>query len=676
MSRPDNNRIVLTCTCEGTMKPDEAALGKAGCNGPPSSQQLCRANLERFRAALTENVPVTVTCTQEAPLFREIGEQDAPTVPLTFANIRETAGWTAEAAKSGPKMAALVASAEVAPSQFSYTTMESAGVTLVLGRDDVALGAATELANSLDITVLLSPGAEVMPPRQTVFPVLQGRIRKASGHLGDFELTVDSYATADPSSRRSLQFGAARDGAVSNADLVVDLTGDQPLFPADELRPGYFRANPRDPIAVALLIKEASQMVGTFDKPVFIDFTPDICAHSRNEITGCTRCLSLCPAGAIAPDGDSVRIDPNICAGCGQCAAACPTGAASYAMPDAATLAQQLRAGLRAWHEAGGTLAPVVLFHDVDHGEPLIFASAHFGTGLPAHVIPFAVNEISQVGPETMAAALAYGAGAIAILGRGRRKHDLSGLETSLALVNDVAQAAGYGVAAELIETDDPDALETALSRFSVSARRDNPASFLPPDDKRGLLVMAFAELNRSAPEPVERIALSQGAPFGAVVLDIDACTLCMACTGACPTNALLDNPETPMLRFTETACVQCGLCENTCPENAITLQPQIDFEAWDAPRRILKEEAPFCCNSCDKPFATPTGIKRVQDRLVDHWMFIGEEGKSRLEMLELCEDCRVEAIVKEGFDPHAEDTRRVRTIEDDIAAKERGKLN
>ncbi len=652
------------------MRLDETALNNAGCGGDPAAHQLCRANLDRFQAALAIGDPVTVTCTQEAPLFREIAETEAPNVDLSFANIRETAGWTADAAESGPKMAALIAAAEVAPSAFSYTAMESNGVALVLGQNDVAVNAAQDLADTLDITVLLMPGAEVTPQRQTVFPVLQGKVAQAEGHLGAFKLTIDSYAAPLPSSRQFLQFESSRNGAVSKADLVIDLTGNTPLFPAADLRPGYFRADPGNPTAVARLVQKAAQMVGTFDKPVFIDFNADICAHSRNEITGCTRCLNLCPTGAILPDGDSVRIDPNICAGCGQCAAACPTGAASYALPNVATLAHQLRAGLRAWHNAGGLWAPMVLFYDTDHGEPLIDASARFGKGIPAHVIPFAVNEISQVGPEVMAAAMAYGAGAVTLLGRARPLHDLSGLHASLALVNDVSATIGHGPAS-LIETDDPDAMEEALAAFPRAPRHENPAGFLPPEDKRGLLVMAFGEMNRSAPRTAETIPLKEGVPFGAVRLDTDACTLCMACTGACPANALIDNPETPMLRFTETACVQCGLCEETCPENAITLEPQIDFKAWNTPRRILKEEEPFCCTGCGKPFATPTGIERIQKRLSDHWMFTGSEGERRLKILELCEDCRVEAVVNEGFDPHDETTRRVRTIEDDLGDRE-----
>lgn len=658
-------RLVLTCTCEGTMAPDGAALARAGCGaGDASAHQLCRAQLDRFRAAVATGQPLTVACTQEAPLFREVAEEMGAEQPLAFANLRETAGWTEQAHDSGPKMAAIIAAAAEAPAPFNVVSMQSEGVALVLGRDDAAVEAARQLAETLNITVLLTPGAQVTPPRATAFPVLQGRIRSARGHLGDFELTVDDYAAPDPSSRRVLAFGMARDGAVSRADLVIDLTGATPLFPAHDLRPGYFRADPRDGAAVADLVRRASQMVGTFDKPQYIDFVPDLCAHSRNRITGCTRCLSLCPTGAISPGVDTVVIDPMVCAGCGQCAAACPTGAASYALPQAETLARRLRAALRAWQAAGGDCAPCILFHDADHGEPLIDAAGRFGRGLPAQVIPLAVNEITQVGPEAMAAALAYGAGSVVILGRARPRHDLTGLQATLALMSDICAATGHGAPA-LIETDDPDALEAALYALPRLPLRANRSSFIPPADKRGLLVMAMAEMNRAAPAPAERIALAAGAPFGAIVVDTDACTLCHACTGACPAGALSDNPERPMLRFTESACVQCGICAATCPEKAITLAPGIDFAAWDAPKRVLNEEDPFCCTGCGKPFGTRSGIERVQAKLAGHWMFTGEGGAERLRVLTLCEDCRVEAVVNDGFDPHAPEQRRVRTADD-----------
>ncbi|HEY4821357.1 MAG TPA: 4Fe-4S ferredoxin, partial [Xanthobacteraceae bacterium] len=87
------DRIVLLCSCEDTMPLAAGAVGKA-CGGADvrTGRQLCRAELERFRAAAASGKPVTVACTQEAPLFAEVAGEAAG--GLSFVNIRETAGWS------------------------------------------------------------------------------------------------------------------------------------------------------------------------------------------------------------------------------------------------------------------------------------------------------------------------------------------------------------------------------------------------------------------------------------------------------------------------------------------------------------------------------------------------------------------------------------------------------
>src|SRR4029453_13834485 len=98
-------------------------------------------------------------------------------------------------------------------------------------------------------------------------------------------------------------------------------------------------------------------------------------------------------------------------------------------------------------------------------------------------------------------------------------------------------------------------------------------------------------------------------APFGTVVLNVEGCTLCLSCVSACPTGALSDELERPVLRFAEDACVQCGLCQATCPEKVIPLPPQLDFRAATAAARVLKEEQPFCCIRCSKPFGVKSSV-------------------------------------------------------------------
>src|SRR5690606_18719269 len=117
-------------------------------------------------------------------------------------------------------------------------SLKSEGITLIYGRDETAIALAERLKDVLDVTVLLTRPGEVAPPRRTDFPVLKGTIARATGWLGAFELTVNDFAHPAPSSRDRLVFGAPRDGAVSRCDIVVDVSGGVPLFPAGELRVG------------------------------------------------------------------------------------------------------------------------------------------------------------------------------------------------------------------------------------------------------------------------------------------------------------------------------------------------------------------------------------------------------------------------------------------------------
>ncbi|MFM8750480.1 MAG: 4Fe-4S ferredoxin, partial [Rhabdaerophilum sp.] len=199
-STPRKGAILALCSCERTFSPDEAVITrglKAAGQEPAivACSQLCGADrhlLGRFAGAST----VTIACEQEQASLRTGLSEAGFAGEARFVDIRDRAGWGSEGATAGPKMAALLATAQLPMPALPFFTMESQGVTLVYGRDEVALEVAARLADTLDITVMLAKPGAVVPPRNRDFPIACGVIRQAKGHLGTFELMLDGFALA------------------------------------------------------------------------------------------------------------------------------------------------------------------------------------------------------------------------------------------------------------------------------------------------------------------------------------------------------------------------------------------------------------------------------------------------------------------------------------------------
>lgn len=650
------NRTCLICNCEGTLPLDAQALAQTlKAEEPRVARQLCRTEISRL-GEVGEGERLLLACTQEHAIVEETlrerwGEEAG--IDLALVNIRERAGWSREGARAMPKIAALLAEAALEREPVPGVVFESQGVALVYGRDETAIEAARLLAGKLDVTVLLSRPHDIIPPRATDFPVLRGTVRNAKGYLGAFELVVDDYAAPAPFSRAVLEFGPARAGAVSQCDVILDMSGRAPLFPAGHKRDGYLRADPGSPAAVLEAVMKAGDLTGTFDKPRYVNYRADLCAHSRNRRTGCTRCLDVCPTGAITPDGDHVAIDPYVCAGCGACNAVCPTGAATYADPAPNGLVERVRVLLSTYRRAGGQ-DPVLLVHDGEHGAPLIDLLARLGDGLPARVIPFEVNEVTQLGIEFFAATMASGAAEVRLLVSRRSRDNMGATHRLLETVESVLLGLGFGPGrCAVIEADDPDDLGAMLYGMASRPGSAAPQEVLSFGDKRTLMKVALDKLHSAAPTPVAVVALPEGAPFGRIAVDTEGCTLCFSCVNVCPTEALRDNAEKPELSIVAEACVQCGLCANTCPENVITLVPQIDFTERAGMPVVLKEEEPAYCIRCNKAFGVRSSIERIAEMLAGkHWMYSGPN--NAIDRVRMCADCRVVAHVENSIDPYA----------------------
>ncbi len=633
-------KSLITCDCLGSFTIDREALARdTGLNVPPTCRNLCQNQIDKAAAAVQSGDAI-ICCTQEAQVFSELAQDlDLPAPPMM--DLRDRAGWTSDAAATGPKMAALVAEAMLPPSPEKTTDVISEGLCLILGAADVAIPAADMLREYLAVTVLTDQ-CDTLPDSRD-FDLVVGRLRKAHGAFGQFQVTIDALQTMQTGGQGALTLTEPQDGAISDCDLILDLRGEPPLFPAHEKRDGYLRADPAHPPSVAAAILQASHMVGTFEKPLYVRTDPLICAHSRAEKTACTRCLDLCPTGAISPAGDHVTIDPMICAGCGACSAACPSGAVSYDAPAVDHTMRRIQTLAKAYQDAGGT-APRLLVHEV-HGAEMIRLAARYGQGLPADVIPLELPVTGAFGHAEAVAARAAGFASVSILPGPTA--DLDAMATQQELATAIAGETAFAI----LDIQDPDALSEAL--FTNPAIGDLPETPVRPMGSRRQITRLAA---RALHPDQEVINLPDGAPYGAVKINTDACTLCLSCVSLCPSAALSDNPDKPELRFQEDACLQCGLCAGICPEQAITYEPRLDLTPKALEQVVLHEEEPFACVECGVLFGVKSTIERISEKLQSHAMFADGD---RLRMIQMCDDCRVNAQFHEENNPMAGPARR-----------------
>jgi len=687
------SKTLKLCSCNGTLALDGKRLGEALKTRQPITvhRELCRKEAGAFQAALADP-DLIVACTQEAPLFSELASAAQSQARIAFVNIREAAGWSAEGREAEPKIAALLAAAALPePEPVPQVDYKSAGELLIIGPAGAALDWAARLAGTLQVNVLLSGGGPGEQPAERNYPVWSGKVERLAGWLGAFEVEwtqqnpidletctrCNACIRACPEQAIDYSYQIDMDkckahracvkacgaiGAINFArssaprkevfDLVLDLSRE-PLVRVPELPQGY-AAPGGDPLAQALAAQALTALVGEFEKPRFFNYEARLCAHSRSGRKGCDLCLEVCSSGAITADGDKVKVEPHLCAGCGGCATVCPSGAMTYATPRVPDMGARLKAMLATYREAGGKDA-CLLFHDAGEGRKAVMELGRRGKGLPARVIPVECFHVASVGIDLMLGAIAYGASQVCVLTTERTADTYA---AALAKQMGIGQAIlrGLGYAGEHFSVVGEDSLEAKLWALPPARAPAQAAAYNLAAEKRTSLDFAIDHLAKQAPQAPEEIALPAGAPFGALVVDKVACTLCKACIGACPESALLDAQDAPQLRFIERNCVQCGLCADTCPEDAIRLVPRLLLGAQAKQPVVLNEAAPFNCVRCGKPFATKAMIESMLVKVGGHSMFAAGGALKRLQM---CADCRVVDMVSAKDESSIHDYRK-----------------
>ena len=689
----------LVCNCNGTMPLDAKALGV------PVHQSLCRQEVASFLKALDGSDSLVIACTQEGALFSELAEQsEKPLVaPLRFVNIREVAGWTQEAKSSGPKIAALLALADMPEAEpVPVVNYESQGRLFIVGPGSIALPWAEKLSASLDVSVLCTVPGDL--PLVRNYPIYTGVVTKLDGYLGKFSVDWDLQNPIDPEmctrcgacvevcpenaidlsfqidlskckSHRACVTACASIGAISfdrkdrarnsEFDLILDLRSD-PQMRMSQTPQGYY-APGKDPLDQALAVNQLLEMVGEFEKPKYFAYTEKICAHGRNGKVGCSACIDVCSTGAISSlfksGQGSVEVNPNLCMGCGACATACPSGAMRYNYPSVShqgkelkTIAAVFTAEAKKLNQAA---APSLLLHTLKVGSQMIDGlgrSAHVlpkqFEGLPAFVIPYGIEHIASTGLDLWLGALSYGFSEVVLLLSGDEDPSYRAtLVEQSELANAILKAYGFDARIQLIMAQSAEDLQTVSKAMGELRQRGSigaictPASFGLSNQKRETIEAVLEHLQKQAktPLPEAGVALPKSSLLGGLNINQDTCTLCMSCVSSCPEGALLDNPDEPILSFIEKQCVQCGICVQTCPEQALSLNPRLQTVEQRKQRTTLNETQPFHCISCGKPFGTLKMVDLMLSKLGAHGAFAG----AAMDRLKMCGDCRVVDMVK-----------------------------
>ncbi|HMK64400.1 MAG TPA: 4Fe-4S binding protein, partial [Thermodesulfobacteriota bacterium] len=306
-------------------------------------------------------------------------------------------------------------------------------------------------------------------------------------------------------------------------DLVLDLQSLHSYVGSYLPLGYYFTGDDTDEQARAMA--ELPEMRGRFLRPRFTSLLKERCFHGRLRKHDCSRCLAVCPFGAIQAIKGQVSIDPFLCQGCGACTLICPPEAIILHEPTRDESIRNLQEGIKTGlnhHSPPGTLVIRNSSLEKIFSHPL----------LPSAPTPARENlEFESdplIGLDRILAALAFGAREVLIpwVSQGS-PHIRRILEFQVEMARAVLRGLGWDMervrlihlksdevlSPERLLKSDRQTPPTAVPLSSVSV----PFRPTPNADQRSLTRQSAQYLfdSSAAQDPV--LSLPEGSPFGTV---------------------------------------------------------------------------------------------------------------------------------------------------------------
>ncbi|ELM7648168.1 4Fe-4S dicluster domain-containing protein [Campylobacter upsaliensis] len=420
-------------------------------------------------------------------------------------------------------------------------------------------------------------------------------------------------------------FGSAGElcAVVKNKDEEVELDFDILLYEKErqdfKRQSGcYDLANFKDERELLSFLQSKSP---NYHFKTFITYNSSVCQYHKRRSEHCAKCAEICPTTAILKDDEEriLEFSQIDCLGCGGCVSVCPSGSLDYAPMNRDSFFKML-------DFVRGSKICII---------PKKMPLEHLNLNLSEGVLPFMIEGEKWLSNLHFLSLLqSSGANLVFYTDFVSR-----GSAEAIELLNAVFERK-FGKKAVLVAKDEKE-LESALKELEFIEGLNFSFHNYTQTNRENFAVRLRHLIND---ENLGVVESGEWLRYGDLRLNVDTCTLCLACVGACNVGALIADSKENALKFNPSLCTTCGYCEVSCAEkDTLKLERSgLRLEKSYFDFRTLTKDELFACVECGKEFATKKAVEKIASLMRDK--FANDEAK--LKSLYCCAECKAKVML------------------------------